>query len=277
MDTLLLDRPRPGVLLVQLNRPAKRNALNIRMVAEIASALAAVEDDESVRCIVVTGDDKAFSAGADIADQHAQGTGAVFSRTRLASWENIQNFRKPIIAAVNGYALGGGCELMMLFDMTIAGDTAVFGQPEINLGIFPGDGATQRLARLIGRGYALRLILSGERIDAAEALRLGLVTQVVPSAQTVERALDLAELIASKSPTAVCLAKEAIVKGGEMALEAGLLLERKNLALAFGSPDQKEGMSAFMEKRQPSFRQKENDEVAHSAGDPRVRGIVDGH
>lgn len=258
MDLLLASRPRAGVLLLQLNRPEKRNALNRQLVRELALTLVEAEDDRSVRCVVVTGDQKAFSAGADIADQHVHGTGVALSKSRLADWEKIQNFKKPVIAAVNGYVLGGGCELMMLFDIAIAGDNAVFGQPEINLGIFPGDGATQRLPRLIGRANALRLVLSGERIDAAEALRLGLVTQVVNSADTVECALDLAELIATKSANAVWLAKEAIVRGSELTLESGLLLEHKNLELAFGSPDQKEGMAAFMGKRPASFNREED-------------------
>lgn len=254
METICIDNPRPGVLLVTLNRPEKRNALNVRMVQEIAAALTEAAADDEVRAVVLTGDERAFSAGADISDQFAKGRDAVFSPARLQAWEVIQNFSKPSIAAVNGYALGGGAELVMLLDFAIAGDSAVFGQPEINLGIFPGDGATQRLPRLIGRADALRLILTGERVDAERALRLGVVTEVVPRDQTVSRALDLAETIASRSAIAVRYAKDAIARGLEMPLAEGLLLERGNLELVFGSADQREGMAAFVEKRTAAFQ-----------------------
>lgn len=254
METICIDRPRIGVSLITLNRPTKRNALNVRMVQEIAAALTEAAADDEVRAVVVTGDEQAFSAGADIADQFAKGRDAAFSPVRLKAWDVIQNFPKPSIAAVNGYALGGGAELVMLLDFAIAGDSAVFGQPEINLGILPGDGATQRLARLVGRANALRLILTGERVDAERALRLGLVTEIVPRDQTVSRALDVAETIASKSALAVRYAKDAIVRGFEMPLADGLLLERENLDLVFGSADQLEGMAAFVEKRTAEFR-----------------------
>jgi enoyl-CoA hydratase len=235
--------------LITLSRPEKRNALNLQLLEELAKTLVAAEANEAIRCVVITGDERAFSAGADIAAQYEEGTNFVFSEARLSNWDLIQNFAKPTIAAVNGYALGGGCELMMLMDIAVAGENAIFGQPEIDLGILPGDGATQRLPRLVGRGHAMRLILSGERIDAAQALSIGLVTEVVPTASTVTRALDLASTIAAKSSVAARLAKDAIRRGVDLPLAAGLLIERENLAQAFGSIGQREAMAAFVARR----------------------------
>jgi len=251
METILSERPHPGVLLVTLNRPAKRNALNVQMVTELGSLFAGAALDDETRCIVLTGDQKAFSAGADIADQHAHGTAVVFSPERLSAWDAIQNFPKPAIAAVNGYALGGGSELAMLCDVIIAGESAIFGQPEINLGIFPGDGATQRLPRRIGVGNALRYILTGARYSARRAYELGLVAEVVPDHETVQRALAVACEVASKSPIAARLAKAAIVEGLDLPLSAGLRLEREKLAMVFGSEGQKEGMATFVGKKPP--------------------------
>ncbi|HJO96707.1 MAG TPA: enoyl-CoA hydratase-related protein, partial [Rhodospirillales bacterium] len=202
---------------------------------------------------VITGDEIAFSAGADINDQLERGLGAVFADERLDAWRTVEQFQKPLVAAVEGYALGGGCELALLADIVIAGETARFGQPEINIGIFPGDGATQRLSRWVGKSMAMKMILSGEMIDAAEAKAIGLVAEVAAAGKTVERALDLAAVIAEKSPIALRLAKEAILTAFETPLAAGLEFERRNLALAFDSDDQKEGMRAFVEKRKPRF------------------------
>jgi enoyl-CoA hydratase len=255
MEFLLTSRPRAGVLLVTLNRPTKRNALNVKLTTEIAETLRHAEKDDDIRAVVITGDEKAFSAGADISDQHHQGADAVFGKARLDALFAIRTFGKPLIGAVDGYALGGGCELMMRCDIVIAGSTARFGLPEINLGIFPGDGATQMLTRLVGRSNALRLILSGEHIDAQEAFRIGLVSEVVEVGKTVGKALDLAELIASKSTVAVRLAKEAVAVGEDLPHEQGLLLEQKNLRLAFGSQGQREGMAAFVGKRSAVFNQ----------------------
>ncbi len=254
MANVLVTDPRPGVALVTLNRPGKRNALSIALMGELAAALERAAGDDGVRCLVITGDERAFSAGADINDQLERGLDAVFSEQRLAAWRRIERFPKPLVAAVDGYALGGGCELALLADVIIAGAGARFGQPEINLGIFPGDGATQRLPRLVGKSMAMKMILSGEMIAAAEAKEIGLVAEVVPAGAAVARALDLAAVIAEKSPIALRLAKESVLMAFETPLSAGLAFERRNLALAFGSDDQKEGMRAFVDKREPRFR-----------------------
>ncbi|MDP7242371.1 MAG: enoyl-CoA hydratase-related protein [Rhodospirillales bacterium] len=252
MEFILVTEPRPKVTLVTLNRSAKRNALSIALMGELASVLERAAADDGVRCVVITGDEIAFSAGADINDQLERGLGAVFADERLDAWRTVEQFQKPLVAAVEGYALGGGCELALLADIVIAGETARFGQPEINIGIFPGDGATQRLSRWVGKSMAMKMILSGEMIDAAEAKAIGLVAEVA-AGKTVERALDLAAVIAEKSPIALRLAKEAILTAFETPLAAGLEFERRNLALAFDSDDQKEGMRAFVEKRKPRF------------------------
>ncbi|MDP6786963.1 MAG: enoyl-CoA hydratase-related protein [Rhodospirillales bacterium] len=253
MEFVLVTGPRPGVTLVTLNRPAKRNALSIALMGELAAVLDQAAADDGVRSVVITGDERAFSAGADINDQLERGLDAVFSDERLDAWRTVERFPKPLVAAVEGYALGGGCELAMLADIVIAGETARFGQPEINIGIFPGDGATQRLARSVGKSMAMKMVLSGEMIDAAEAKAIGLVAEVAAAGKTVGRALDLAAVIAEKSPIALRLAKEAVLTAFETPLSAGLEFERRNLALAFDSDDQKEGMRAFVEKRKPRF------------------------
>jgi enoyl-CoA hydratase len=249
-DILLQDRPGGGVLLLTLNRPAKRNALNMELVLALDDALDRAREDETVRCAVVTGDARAFSAGADIHDQHVHGAGVALSETRLAAWRRIGEFPKPIIAAVNGYALGGGAELMMMMDMAIAGRSARIGQPEINLGIFPGDGGTQRLPRLIGEKNALRMILSGEPISAAEAWRMGLVSEVVDDEATVPAALELARRIASHSPQAARQAKATIKAGLDLPLEQGLALEHRNIRPLFGTSGQLEGMAKFVSHKE---------------------------
>lgn len=248
-NVLLQERPRPGVLLLTLNRPEKLNALNMDLVLELDAVLTGAIDDDDVRCVVLTGNDRAFSSGADISDQHVHGAGVALSEKRLAAWKRISQFPKPTVAAVNGYALGGGCELLMMMDMAIAGTGAMIGQPEINLGIFPGDGGTQRLARITGVKNALRMILSGERIDADEALRINLVTEVVPDNETVTKALDLAEIIASKNPDAARLAKATILDGLELSLEEGLELEHKNIRPLFGADAQRENMARFVSRK----------------------------
>lgn len=254
MEFILVAQPRPSVTLVTLNRSAKRNALSIALMGELASVLDHGAADDGVRCVVITGDERAFSAGADINDQLERGLDSVFSDERLDAWRTVERFPKPLVAAVEGYALGGGCELALLADIVIAGETARFGQPEINIGIFPGDGATQRLARSIGKSMAMKMILSGEMIGADEAKTIGLVAEVTAPGKAVERALDLAAGIAEKSPIALRLAKEAVLTAFETPLATGLEFERRNLALAFDSDDQKEGMRAFVEKRKPLFR-----------------------
>ncbi len=248
-DILLQDRSRDGVLLLTLNRPDKRNALNMALVLALDAALAEACDDDSVRCVVVTGDERAFSAGADIHDQHLHGAGVALSDKRLAAWRRISEFPKPTIAAVNGYALGGGSELMMMMDMAIAGRGARIGQPEINLGIFPGDGGTQRLPRLIGEKNALRMILSGELIGAEDALRMGLVGEVVDDEATVATALDLAQRIAAKSPQAARLAKATIKQGLDLTLKQGLALEHENIRPLFGTAGQQDSMAQFVSRK----------------------------
>ncbi len=252
-EFILLSRPRPRVLLMTFNRPARRNALSVAMMVEIAGALTDAASDDDIRCVVMTGDDKAFSAGADIKDQDARGAGAALAPEKVAAWETVDRFPKPLLAAVNGYALGGGLELAMACDIIIAGDGATFGQPEINLGIHPGDGATQRLPRTIGKSLAMRLILSGQFIGAEEARAAGLVAEVAPAGETVERTLDLAAVIAEKSPVALRLAKASVLQAYESPLTEGLRLEQRSLARAFESEDQKEGARAFVEKRPPRF------------------------
>ena len=253
MEFVLVTQPRPSVTLVTLDRSAKRNALSIALMVELAAVLDRAAADDEVRCVVLTGDARAFSAGADINDQLERGLDAVFADERLDAWRTVERFPKPLVAAVEGYALGGGCELALLADIVIAGETARFGQPEINIGIFPGDGATQRLPRSVGKSMAMKMILSGEMIDAAEAKAIGLVAEVTAAGKTVDRALDLAAVIAEKGPIALRLAKEAVLTAFEKPLAAGLDFERRNLALAFDSDDQEEGMRAFVEKRKPRF------------------------
>ena len=239
----------PRVMLIEFNRPEKRNALSVAMMTEIARALSDADTDDGIRCAVMAGDDRAFSAGADIRDQHERGSDAALAPEKLAAWETIRSFSKPLIAAVNGYALGGGHELAMAADIVIAGEGATFGQPEINLGIHPGDGATQSLPRLAGKSLAMRLILSGQSMDAAEALAAGLVAEVVDPSRTVERALELAAVIAGKSLLALRLAKACVLQAYETPLSEGLLFERRSLARAFESEHRGEGMRAFVESR----------------------------
>ena len=253
MGYVLMSEPRQNVALLTLNRPAKRNALSLALMTELASELKKVAEDDNVRCVVITGDEYAFSSGADINDQLEHGLDVVFADERLKSWHTIERFRKPLVAAVDGYAVGGGCELALLADIIIAGETACFGQPEIKIGVLPGDGATQRLVRSVGKSMAMKMILSGEYIDAKEAKEIGLVAEVAQG-KAIERALDLAVSISDKSPIALQLAKESVLKAFELPLTEGLDFERHNLKKAFESNDQKEGMRAFVDKRKPLFR-----------------------
>ena len=219
------------------------------MMTEIAHALSGADADDGIRCAVMTGDDRAFSAGADIRDQHERGSHAALAPEKLAAWETIRSFSKPLIAAVDGYALGGGHELAMAADIVIAGEGAIFGQPEINLGIHPGDGATQSLPRLAGKSLAMRLILSGQPMEAAEALAAGLVAEVVDPGRTVERALELAAVIAGKSLPALRLAKACVLEAYETPFSEGLLFERRSIARAFENEHRGGGMRAFVESR----------------------------
>lgn len=253
MSLLLASRPRPGVLLVTLDRPEKRNALSTALVVELAETLARATADDDVRCLVLTGDDRAFSAGADIREMVEGGLAALADDRRLRAWDAIEAFEKPLVAAVNGVCFGGGNELAMLADIVVAGETARFGQPEINIGIIPGDGATQRLTRAVGKALAMKLVLTGEPMDARTAREAGLVAEVTPPDRTLERALDLAASIAEKAPLAARLAKAAVLAAFDLPLGGGLAVERKLLYRAFQTADRTEGMTAFLEKRRPRF------------------------
>lgn len=254
MQTLLLERHGP-VLLIRLNRPEALNALNQQVLSELAQVLTEADADADVRCMVVTGSDKAFAAGADVKEMAGMSY-AEMAQTDLFGPPSaaIGRIRKPVIAAVSGFCLGGGCELAMMCDFILASDTARFGQPEINLGILPGMGGSQRLTRLIGKSKAMEMVLTGRMMDAAEAERAGLVARIVPMAELVAEALKTAATIAGKSQIAVRAAKESVNRALETPLAEGLLFERRLFHAAFATEDQKEGMQAFLEKRPASFR-----------------------
>ncbi|MFQ5972972.1 MAG: enoyl-CoA hydratase-related protein, partial [Alphaproteobacteria bacterium] len=248
---IVVSGARPGVLLITLDRPQVRNALRTAMLAEIAHALDDAARDDGVRCVVLTGGAKVFAAGADIKEMAELDRVSAARNPRFEHWDSIRRFPKPLIAAVNGYALGGGNELAMHADIVIAGADARFGQPEVNLGAVPGAGGTQRLTRIVGKPLAMKMILAGELIDAEAALRAGLVTEVAEPERVLDRALDLAESIAAKPPLAVRAAKEAVLAAYEMTLEAGLRFERRAYLDMFATEDLAEGVRAFAEKRKP--------------------------
>jgi enoyl-CoA hydratase len=250
---ILVER-RGRVGLVTLNRPEALNALDRTTLEELVSAVSAMDTDPGVGAVVITGSGKAFAAGADIKEMADKGYLEMYDADWFRGWEDLTRLRIPLIAAVSGFALGGGCELAMMCDFIIAGDNAKFGQPEINLGVVPGMGGSQRLTRAVGKAKAMDMILTGRFIDADEAERSGLVARVVPAADTVEEALKAAEVIASKSKPAAMLAKEAVNAAFETGLAQGVLFERRLFHSLFASEDQKEGMAAFAEKRQPEFR-----------------------
>ena len=241
------------VALLRFNRPKQLNALNGQVMDELCNALEALDRDEAIRVLVLTGNERAFAAGADIGEMAGASPIDMLRTNRIAQWDRVRRIGKPVIAAVAGWCLGGGCELAMALDLIVAAESARFGQPEINLGVIPGAGGTQRLARAIGKSRAMEMILTGEPIDAREAHRLGLVARVVPSELLVEDALALATRIATKSPLALRLAKEAVNAAYEMSLTDALAHERRLFYLLFASEDQKEGMAAFLEKRDPDF------------------------
>jgi enoyl-CoA hydratase len=244
-----------AIAVVQLNRPEVLNALNEELMTELLDALRALDDDEAIRCIVLTGNDKAFAAGADIKEAFVGATPvSMLAKDLTTKWEGLRRIRTPIVAAVSGYALGGGCELAMTCDIIVASETAQFGQPEVNLGIIPGAGGTQRLARAVGKYAAMELVLTGRRFKADEAKALGLVAQVYPAASWLEDAKALARTIAEKPPIAVRLATEAIDLAFSSTLEAGLEFERKAFYLLFSTDDMKEGVDAFVNKRKPAFK-----------------------
>lgn len=245
---------RPNIALIELNRPKELNALNPQLMGELRDALQELDRDEATRVIILTGNERAFAAGADIKQMSDRSAIDMLLQDQFATWDQVKKTKKPLIAAVAGFALGGGCELAMTCDMIIAAETAVFGQPEIKIGVLPGAGGTQRLTKALGKVKAMEMVLTGKFISATEAERLGLVNRVVPVELYLEEAYKLAAEIAQLSPVAVRLAKEAVLRSFETSLEEGLQFERKNFYLAFASEDQKEGMQAFIQKRKPEFK-----------------------
>jgi enoyl-CoA hydratase len=240
--------------IVRLNRPQALNALNNALFGELGSAIAAFEADAGIGCILLAGSDKAFAAGADIKEMADKSYTDASASNWAANWVAVTHARKPVVAAVAGYALGGGCELAMQCDLIIAADNARFGQPEIKLGIIPGIGGTQRLAHAVGKAKAMDLILTGRMMDAAEAERAGLVARVVPAASLMDEAMKVAETIASMSLPSVMAAKEAVNRAFECSLAEGVLFERRVFHALFATDDQKEGMAAFIAKRPPKFK-----------------------
>jgi enoyl-CoA hydratase len=255
-DVVITTREEP-IATVQLNRPDVLNALNEQVLDALVKEITALDDDDAIRCIVLTGNERAFAAGADIKEAFVTATPVSMLRQDLTSrWEAIRRIRTPIIAAVSGYALGGGCELAMICDIIVASETAQFGQPEINLGIIPGAGGTQRLTRAVGKYRANELILTGRRFKADEAKAIGLVAQVYPAASWLDDAKALARTIAEKPPVAARLATEAVDLAWNSTLDAGLEFERKAFYLLFATEDKKEGVDAFVNKRKAVFKGK---------------------
>ena len=254
-ETLIVEAPSPGVTLIRLNRPEALNALNSQLLTELCAALDAAEADDDVRCVVLTGSERAFAAGADIKEMSDKSYAQMFaSNFFAAAGQRVERFRKPIIAAVSGYALGGGCELAMLCDFIIASATAKFGQPEINLGVMPGIGGTQRLPRAVGKAKAMDMMLTARMMDAVEAESAGLVSRVVPTDKLLEEALGAAAKIAAQSPLAVMMNKELVNAAFETTLATGVGMERRLFHSLFAFEDQKEGMAAFIDKRKPEFK-----------------------
>ena len=252
-QTLLVETTE-GVTLIRLNRPEALNAFNNQLMDDLTAALAVAEAEAGVGCIVITGSDKAFAAGADIKEMASKSYAEVYGEDFITrNWEAVTRCRKPVIAAVAGFALGGGCELAMMCDFIIAADNAKFGQPEINLGVSPGAGGTQRLTRFIGKAKAMDMILTGRMMDATEAERCALVSRVVPLAELIDTAMTAAKKIAALSPNAVKLTKEMVNAAYETPLSQGVMLERRLFHSLFAFEDQKEGMAAFVEKRKPVF------------------------
>ena len=252
-QTLIVETDQ-AVTLIRLNRPEALNALNGQLMDEMTAALDAAEADPDVRCIVITGSERAFAAGADIKEMASKSYADVFNEDFITrNWERVTRCRKPVIAAVAGYALGGGCELAMMCDFIIAADNARFGQPEINLGVIPGAGGTQRLTRFAGKSKAMDMVLTARMMDAAEAERCGLVSRVVTAADLIANALETARKIAALSPNAVMIAKELVNAAYETPLSQGVKTERRLFHSLFAFDDQKEGMAAFVEKRPAKF------------------------
>jgi len=254
-ETILLEN-HGRVGLITLNRPQALNALNAQLVSEVNHALDALEADANIGCIVITGSKKAFAAGADIKEMAELTYPQIYMDDLFSDSDRVANRRKPIIAAVNGFALGGGCELALMCDFILAGDNAKFGQPEINLGVLPGMGGTQRLTRAVGKAKAMEMCLSGRMIDAVEAERCGIVARIVPSDELLDEALKVAAVIASKSLPIAMMIKESVNRAFEVNLTEGVRFERRVFHAAFATLDQKEGMAAFVAKRAPEFQGK---------------------
>lgn len=255
-ECILAYVPSPGIGAIQLNRPSVLNALNLRTMIELVDAFEAFDADPNIRCIVLHGNEKAFAAGADISEMSDATSVTMLERDQFARWDRIRQTKTPIVAAVSGFALGGGCELAMLCDMIVASETAQFGQPEINIGAMPGAGGTQRLTRAVGKATAMEMVLTGRMISAQQAQRAGLINRVVPVEVYLDEAMALAHDVAAKAPLASKLAKESVLKAFSSTLEGGLEFERKNFYLLFSTEDQKEGMQAFIEKRKPTWKGK---------------------
>ncbi|MFG3594234.1 enoyl-CoA hydratase-related protein [Bradyrhizobium sp. RDI18] len=253
-DLILCSSPLPHVVLLALNRASKRNALSNDLIAELGACFRKAALDDDVRCVVLTGSDASFSAGADIKEMRQRGFEAIDNYARRSAWRDVANFPKPLVAAVEGICFGGGHELALLADIVIAGEGARFGQPEINIGILPGDGATQRLTRVAGKSLAMLMILTGDPIPARAALQAGIVAEVTADGKAQSRALEIAEIIAHKPPRSAELAKAAVLAAYQTPLDVGLEFERQSVRNAFTTSDQQEGMNAFFEKRSPSYR-----------------------
>lgn len=253
-ENILVETLSGGVGLVRLNRPKVLNALNSATITELVAAFDAFAGNPEVRCVVLTGSDRAFAAGADISEMAGKTSADMLMDTRLAQWQRLREFPKPVIAAVSGFALGGGLELAMLCDIIVASETARFGQPEINLGIIPGAGGTQRLTRAVGKSLAMEMVLNARTLGPEEAMQAGLISRVVPVERFLEEAVGLARQIAARAPLAVQLGKNAVLKAFDTTLEGGLEHERHNFYLLFATEDQKEGMNAFLEKRAAKWK-----------------------
>ena len=253
-ETLRLDLSNSHVLSIQLYRPEVRNALNSTLLSELAETLNRAEQDPEIRCVVLSGNENAFAAGADVKEMADKTVTEILADSRIKHWSAIRNFSKPLIAAVNGYCLGGGNELAMLCDIIIAGEQAKFGQPEIKLGLIPGAGGTQRLTQAMGKSKAMQYLLTGDLLNANAALNAGLVSEVVPSAEVLPRALEIAEKISQQAPIAIKLIKESVSRASDTLLQSGLDYERKAFTILFATEDRQEGVSAFLEKRKPEFK-----------------------
>src|SRR5919204_53450 len=248
-----LTEARGPVGIVTINRPQVRNALNQRTIAELVDALESFDRDQAIHCMILTGDDRAFAAGADISEMVDAGAVEALADDNFARWARFRAIHKPVIAAVSGYALGGGCELVLMCDLVVASETAQFGQPEVKIGVIPGAGGTQRWARTAGKVRAMEAVLTREPVRAVDAERMGIVNRVVPAGAQLDEAVRLASVIASRPPLAVRLGKEAVNQAMEVGLAAGLDFERKLFYLLFASEDKREGMRAFLEKRAGHF------------------------